>query len=295
MSAFTTCALSGGVFFCLRPLNWSKEERVKEFSTNLMKKITLYVSILTFYLWTASRRCATRRLFYTRAVTLGRMCSFLNFMTSCDVRGAVMNPWCLPVEISRQESKNVFKNWAPDGSSRVRLWCHGCRWRRRRGGAYRGVLVARAVTDIWRQRIRIQRRVPPWSHVGSAGWTGWRGVAGLGPEDESGLVLLLKVGDVFHHGFTVGDWQLVGAVCDQVEVVGDEDDGKRKHGHNYKSEAHDQSPGRVALEALLGLKGRRWTILIHWQRSNKHFCSSYIKIFESKVKYSLKEASTPWF
>lgn len=131
-------------------------------------------------------------------------------------------------------------------------------------------MVACTVTDIWRQRIRIQRRVPPWSHVGSACWTGRWGVAGLGTEDESGLVLLLEVGDVFHHGFTVGDGQLVGAVCDQVEVAGDEDDGKRKHGHNYKSEAHDQSPGGVALEALLGLKRRRWTNLTRRQSSNKH-------------------------
>lgn len=37
------------------------------------------------------------------------MCSFLNFMASCDVSGAVMNPWCLPVEISRQEIKMFLK------------------------------------------------------------------------------------------------------------------------------------------------------------------------------------------
>lgn len=40
---------------------------------------------------------------------LGRMCSYFNFMASCDVSRAVMNPWCLPVEIRRQESKTFLE------------------------------------------------------------------------------------------------------------------------------------------------------------------------------------------
>lgn len=147
------------------------------------------------------------------------------------------------------------------GKSRVWLWCERCerceRCRRRCWccGTYRSVLVARTVADIWRQRVGIHRFVPCRSHVGFAGYTWQRRVAGLGTEDESGLVLLLKVGDVFHHGFTVGDRQLVGAVWHQVEVACDEDDWERKHGHYDESEAHGQSPGRVALETFLSLQG----------------------------------------
>lgn len=99
--------------------------------------------------------------------------------------------------------------------SGIRLWCERRKRCRRCGwcrGTNRSILVACTVADIWRQRVEIHGFVPCWSHVGFAGHTRQWGVAGLGTENESGLVLLHKVGDVFHHGFTVGDGQLVGAI-----------------------------------------------------------------------------------
>lgn len=76
----------------------------------------------------------------------------------------------------------------------------------------------------------------------------------LGAEDEPCLVLLFQAGHVLHYAFTVGDGQLVGAIGHQVELTSDEDYGEREHGHYDEGKTHGQCPGRVALEALLGLE-----------------------------------------
>lgn len=235
-------------FVCLRSLKWGKGEQIKEIPSK-------HIQMWSFWYFTSKpSSCpddvqhgsiSTFRLFHRwyfgKHVLVFKL--WLRVMSA----GAVMGI----LGVKRMQG----------GSSWVRLWCNGCnrcQWRRWCGGAYRRVLVACTVADVWRERIRVQRRVPSWSHVGSASWTGRRDLAGLGTEDESGLVLLLQVGNVFHHGFAVRDGQLVGAVGHQVKVAGDEDDGERKHGNNDQSKAHDQSPGRVALEAFLGLK--RWRL-----------------------------------
>lgn len=206
---------------------------------------TLFYSVYGFNLIKKSKKTVLKRILYKKTnifcvVHASKHC-FEGFVISAG---------------KRLEAKLHVGLVLVRGKSRVWLWCERCERSRRRcwcRGTYRSVLVARTVADIWRQRVGIHRFVPCRSHIGFAGYTcRWR-VARLGTEDESGLVLFLKVGDVFHHGFTVGDRQLVGAVWHQVEVACDEDDWERKHGHYDESKAHGQSPGRVALEMFLSL------------------------------------------
>lgn len=133
-------------------------------------------------------------------------------------------------------------SWRTETSG-VRVWGEGGGGS---GGADGSVLVARPVAAAGGQRVGVHAAVPRWSQVdfGSR--------SRFGSEDGAGLVLLLQVGHVLHHVPAVGHGQLVGAVGHEVEVAGDEDDGERKHGQNDEGETHDESPGRVALEALLG-------------------------------------------
>lgn len=147
--------------------------------------------------------------------------------------------------------------------SRVRLWCERCAWCSWCGGAYGSILVASTIADVWRQGVH--GFVSSRCQEGFTCWPWWWGLAWFASKDESSLILLLKVGYVLHHRFMVRDRQLVRAIWHQVEVSGDEDNRERKHGHSDKSEAHGQSPGRIALEAFLSLK---------WQRGEmkrKHF------------------------
>lgn len=82
----------------------------------------------------------------------------------------------------------------------------------------------------------------------------WR-LARVLAQDEARLVL--QVGDVLHHALLVGDGELVGAIGDEVEVAGDEDQRERQHGHNDQGEAHGQRPWGVALETLHGLQDEK--------------------------------------
>lgn len=136
--------------------------------------------------------------------------------------------------------------------SRVRLW-RGRGGRRRGTGG--GVLVAGTVAAVGGQGVGVHWFVWTWSQEGFA--RRWHNLAGLGTQDESGLILLLKVGRVLHHGLAIGDGELVGAVRDEIEAAGDEDDRQREHGNHDEGETHGQGPGRVALEALLSLQAHR--------------------------------------
>lgn len=150
--------------------------------------------------------------------------------------------------------------------SRVRLW----RGRGRRcRGADSSVLVACTITAVRRQGVGVQGFVLSRSQVGFVRRHRRRCVSGLGAEDEPGLVLLLQVGRVLHHGFTVGYGQLVGAVGNEVEAAGNEDDGQRKHGDYDKSKAHGQRPGRVALEAFLSLQTQREGLFFYQKRNHR--------------------------
>lgn len=151
--------------------------------------------------------------------------------------------------------------------SRVRLWCGWCGRCSRCGGTDGSILVACAIAAVWRQRVGVQGFVLPWCQVSFAWRHCWRHLAGLGAKDESGLVLLLQVGHVLHHGFTVGDRQLVGTIWHQVKAAGNEDNGKREHGDYDESKAHGKSPGRVALETFLSLQIGR-----HIDRKNVSPC-----------------------
>lgn len=73
-------------------------------------------------------------------------------------------------------------------------------------------------------------------------------LAGVFTQDETCLVL--QVGGVLRQTLAVGDGQFVGAIRKPVKVACEEYQWQRKHGYNDESETHDQSPCRVALEAL---------------------------------------------
>ncbi len=91
-----------------------------------------------------------------------------------------------------------------------------------------GLVTAAITADGGRVGDELHRRGASGAKIGQMAGHGRRGFAGVLPEDEPGLIFQGR--SLLCQALAVGDGQLVGAVWDPVEVTGNKDQWKRKHG-----------------------------------------------------------------